>query len=146
VTSQTLTEILTDPARRPQAVATLSKLAESEVQSRSGISGIALKAGFKAVTSIKSDLVPRAIDKMLPEFAIELQPFWDARGGQPFGDYLAANSSQAADALLSVTDIRANNPEHAAIAKIYGGLRGKAKGMVEQALPSLGASIQSLAV
>lgn len=137
--------VLTDPARRPQAVEALASVVESEVRDRSGISGVALKTAFKAVTAIKSDIVFKAVDYMLPDFADALDPFWAARGGQPFGAYLSGRGAEAADALLNVTDKRANKPEHATIAKIYNSLRPKAQGMVEAALPRLGAAVESLA-
>ena len=42
----------------------------------------------------------------------------------------------------SVTDARAANPKHAAVAKAYGLLRGKAKDHVTAALPRLGAALE----
>ncbi len=74
-----------------------------------------------------------------------LDPFWTARSGQPFGTYLTSRSAEAAEALLGVTDQRAANPDHAALAKIYNGIRPKAQGMVASALPRLGAAVESVA-
>ncbi len=140
-----LAQILTDPARRPAAVDALAAAVEAEVQSRSGLSAVALKAGYKAVTSVKPDLVRKAVNRMLPDFADKLEPFWASRGTTPFGEHLAANGAAASDALLQVTDERANKPDHAAVAKVYNGLRPKARGLVEQGLPRIGATIESLA-
>lgn len=41
-----------------------------------------------------------------------------------------------------MTDARAANPKHAAVAKAYGLLRGKAKDHVTAALPRLGAALE----
>lgn len=146
MTDSTLSTILTDPARRPQAVAALSAAVEAEVQGRSGISSLPIKAGYKAVTAIKPQIVTRAIDRMLPDFAQRLDPFWASRDGQPFGAHLASQGDQAAEALLTVTDERAQKPDHAAAAKVYNGLRPKAKELVEAALPRVGEAIESVAV
>lgn len=140
-----LPALLTDPVRRPRAVEALAGVVQDEVQSRTGISGIALKTAYKAVTAIKSDIVFKAVDYMLPDFAQALDPFWTARSGQPFGTYLTSRSAEAAEALLGVTDQRAANPDHAALAKIYNGIRPKAQGMVASALPRLGAAVESIA-
>lgn len=145
MTDSSLPVILTDPARRPQAVAALASAVEAEVQGRSGISALPIKAGYKALTSLKPGMITNAIDKMLPDFAERLDPFWASRGAQPFGAHLAGQSGPAAEALLSVTDARANKPDHAAAAKIYNGLRPKAKDLVEAALPRVGEAIESVA-
>ena len=137
--------VLTDPARRPQAVQALAGVVEGEVQARSGMSGVALKTAFRAVTAVKSDIVLKAVDYMLPDFADALDPFWVARGEQGFGTYLSSRGPEAATALLGVTDKRAAKPKHAAVAKIYNSLRPKAQGMVEAALPRLGEAVESLA-
>ena len=64
--------------------------------------------------------------------------------GQPqFGGQLAQQGERVSEALLSVTDARAANPKHAAVARVYGMLRGKAKEHVTAALPRLGAALQS---
>lgn len=143
--STTLSETLLDPARRDHAVTTLVNVVEAEVASKGGLSGVALKTGFKAVQKMSPDLVRRAVNGMLPDFATSLQPYWEARGESPFGAYLASHGSVVADSLLSVSDERAQRPNHAAVAKIYNGLRPKAKAQVEEALPRLGTAIESLA-
>jgi len=139
-----LPEILTDPALRPQAVEALAGVVEAEVQGSSGIGGVALKAAYRAVTRISPNLVLRAVDYMLPDVAEQLEPFWAARQGHSFGTYLTGRSDEAADALLSVTDRRAAKPDHAALATIYRGVRGRAKTQVAQALPRLGDTIEFL--
>lgn len=141
----TLSESLLEPSRRPAVVADLTRAVEAEVDSKGGLSGAAIKAGFKAVSKLSPDLVGKAVNAMLPEWAERLEPLWQSRGEQPFGAYLAANSGQAADALLAVTDERAAQPKHAKVAKIYNGLRPKAKDQVEAALPRIGSVIENAA-
>jgi hypothetical protein len=131
---------------QPKAVEALVGVVESEVQNRSGITGVAVKVGYKAVTALQPGLVERAITKMLPDFADQLDPFWSSKGAQPFGAHLAAHGDAAAEALLAVSDQRSQKPDNAAFAKVYKTLRPKAKGLVEQALPQVGAAIESVAV
>lgn len=142
----TLNEILLDPARRPQAVDALSAVVNDEVKAKSGISGAAIKTAFGAATKVDSSIVHKAIDKMLPDFAAKLEPYWAAKGDQPFGTHLAGQSDAVANSLLEVTDQRAADPDNAALSKAYGMLRGKAKDNVVAALPRLGAAIEGLAV
>ncbi len=139
-----LPELLLDPSRRDQVVAALVSTVESEVQSKSGIGGMALKAAFKAVQKISPELVRRAVNGMLPDMAERLDPIWQSRGEQPFGVYLPSRGDEAADAMLAVTDERAARPKHAAVAKIYNTVRPKAKSQVVEALPAVGRAIDSV--
>ncbi len=140
-----LIEILTSPERRPVAVQALSDVVEAEVRGTSGLSGMALRAGFAAATKLRPDLVPRAIDRLLPEFAAQLDPYWQQRGAQPFGAHLQEHREAVSEDLLSVADHRLADPQHAALAKIYGAMRPKARGQVADSLPRLGAAIEELA-
>lgn len=140
----TLSEILLSPERRPQTVDTFVAVVDDEVKSKSGLGGAAIKTAYGAAKKIDDKLVRKAITKMLPDFVARLEPYWAARGGQPFGAYLVANGDAVAESLLEVTDRRAANPDNAAAAKVYGMLRGKAKSNVTAALPRLGAAVESL--
>lgn len=139
----TLRETLLTDERRPQTVDALVGVVEAEVNSKSGLSGAAIKTAYKAAKKVDDRIVRRAVAGMLPEFLDQLQPYWTGRADQPFGTHLANQSEPVAEALLSVTDARAANPKHAAAAKVYGMLRGKAKDHVSAALPRLGAALQS---
>lgn len=140
-----LPDILTSPERRPGAVQALTELVEGEVRRTSGLGGMALRAGFSAATSLRPGLVAHAIDRLIPEFAGQLDPYWQRRGAQPFGPYLQAQGDAVPDALLTVADDRLANPQHAALARIYAALRPRAHAQVSAALPRLGATIETLA-
>lgn len=140
------TEQILEPSRRPQVVAAIAGVIESTVEQQSGLSGMAIKTAFNSAKKAKPGAVEKATDKMLPELADALAPFWEAKGTQNFGAYLGANSSVAADKLLAVADANAAKADNPAMQKMYQGLRGKAKGIVEQALPKLGAAIAPFAI
>ena len=141
----TLETILTDPARRPAVVADLNELVGQEVKDKSGMSGAAVKLGFQTVSKVRPGVVPAAVDRMLPQFAGALEPFYTAYKAAPgagFGTFLAGRPGEAADALLAVTDRRAENSSSDALRKAYGKLRPNARKNVEEALPRLGALIE----
>lgn len=140
----TLETILTDPARRPAVVADLNELVGQEVKDKGGMSGAAVKLGYQTVSKIRPGVVPAAVDRMLPQFAGALQPFYaDFRTttGGDFGSYLVSREGEAADALLAVTDRRAEGSSSDALRKAYAKLRPNAQKNVVEALPRLGSLI-----
>ncbi|WP_439385207.1 DUF6918 family protein [Amycolatopsis lexingtonensis] len=142
--ADTLKEILLDSSRRPAVVSDFETLVDAEVSDKGGVSGAVVKTGFAAVKKIKPGIIPSAVDTLLPDFASALEPFYGdyrAKGGNDFGAYLSSRSDEAADALLSVTDSRAEKSSRDSIKKVYGKLRPNGKKNVEEALPRLGALV-----
>lgn len=139
-----LSEALLAADRRPSVVADLVTVIEAEVKDKKGVGGVAVKGGYAAVRKFNPTVAADATNRMLPQVAEALQPFWDdfSDGAGDFGAYLAGRSDQVADALLAVTDARAAATEREPLRRAYNGLRGKAKGHVEQALPRLGKVVQ----
>ncbi|GAA2489110.1 DUF6918 family protein [Terrabacter carboxydivorans] len=142
--STAVSDALLEPTRRPVAVATLTDVIDAEVSDKSGFGGTAVKAGYAAAKKLGGNFVTSATDRLLPQFAGALDPFWATKGEQPFGAHLAAQPDAAADALLAVTDAKAASTSHTSAAKVYGSLRGKAKEHVVAALPRLGAAVERL--
>ena len=140
--STTVSDALLEPTRRPAAVAALTEVIDAEVADKSGFGGAAVKAGYAAAKKLGGDFVTSATDRLLPQFASALDPFWATKGDQSFGAHLASQPEAAADALLAVTDAKAANTSHGAAAKVYGSLRGKAKEHVVAALPRLGNAVE----
>jgi len=139
--ADTLKEILLDSGRRPAVVSDFETLVDAEVSDKGGVSGAVVKTGFAAVKKIKPGIIPSAVDTLLPDFASALEPFYGdyrAKGGNDFGAYLTSRSDEASDALLSVTDSRAEKSSRDSIKKVYGKLRPNGKKNVEEALPRLG--------
>ena len=81
---------------------------------------------------------------MLPEFAAAVDPFREQAvdSGQDVSAFFVSHSDEVADALLGVTDARAQQSEHGALKSAYGKLRGAAKKSVVSAVPGLGAIIE----
>lgn len=138
-----LSETLLAADRRPRVVDDLVAVIDAEVKDKKGVSGVAVKGGYAAVRKVNPTIATDATNRMLPQVATALQPFWDDFAGSgDFGEYLAGRGDEAADALLAVTDARAEATAREPLRRAYKGLRGKAKGHVEQALPRLGKVIQ----
>jgi hypothetical protein len=141
----TLVEKITAPDVHPKVIEGCLQLIESEVASKSGLSGAAVKAGYKVVKTLKPGMIQDAVTKLLPEFAQALQPMYEKSGAQAagegsgklFSDYLVGHQDEAADALLGVTDRKAGNAKNKTLQKTYERLRGGAKTHVTAAIPGL---------
>ncbi|OLT40711.1 hypothetical protein BJF85_05475 [Saccharomonospora sp. CUA-673] len=143
--ADTLKEALLDSTKRPDVVTDLTELIDAEVGDKSGVSGTVIKTGYGAVKKIKPGIIGSAVDSLLDDFVAALEPIFadfKANGGGDFGAYLPSRGDEAADALLSVTDSRAEKSSRDSIKKVYEKLRPKGKENVVEALPRLGALIQ----
>ena len=133
-----LSEALTSPTKKSAVVADCCSLVDEEVRDKGGFSGLAVKAGYAAVKGIKPGFVAEVVDKLLPEFATNLDPIWQE--GKTKGDavaFMTNNKARVADALLSITDAKSKNAKSAMVRGTYEKLRGSAKKNVEEAVPRL---------
>ncbi len=140
-----LTTSLLDPERSPAVVADFASVVDAEVKDKGGLSGAAIKAAYATVKKVSPSVVDSALTKLLPDFATALDPFWTdftAQGPGDFGRFLAARGDTVGDALLAVTDRRAESTSQSALRKAYQSIRGKAKENVVGALPRVGAVVQ----
>lgn len=139
-----LIEALTDEAKKKDVVKDCCDLIDAEVKDKGGISGLAIKAGYKTVKGIKPGFIEKAVEDLLPEFAKALEPVYaDAKSqDKPIGEFLTSNSSRVADALLSITDEKAARAKSGVAKGAYEKLRSSAKKNVEQAVPRLAKLIE----
>ena len=143
--TSTLKASLLDSDRRPAVVADLKTLVDQEVAGKSGLSGGIIKTGYAAVKKVKADLIENGIDKMLDDFVDSLEQYWAFYQTQPatdFGTYLAERPEEVSNALLAVTDRRAERSSREAVKSVYGKLRPKAQENVMEALPNLGRTLE----
>jgi hypothetical protein len=139
----TLKEILTVPGTRPKVVADCATLVQEEVDSKGGLSGLAIKAAYAVVKAVKPGFITEALDGMLDDFASKLDPFWaDAQAkNEPIGALMNGRAGEVADSLLSISDARATRAKNAGVKKAYEKLRPTGKKHVEAAVPRLGRMI-----
>jgi hypothetical protein len=134
-----LKSILTDPARRQLVVKDAERLLDDEVAAKSGLSGLAIKTAVKVVKGVKPGIIPDVIDGLLDDFAARLDPFYQAhvtRGGS-IVDNFTARKGEIADALLGITDDRAQRTRHNSLRSAYQQLRPQGKKNVEEAVPGV---------
>ncbi len=80
-----LKDAFANEATRRTIAQECSALIEREVDSKGGLSGMAIKTGYKAVKGIKPGFIDKVVYDLLPEFAAALEPLHEeARAkGQP---------------------------------------------------------------
>jgi hypothetical protein len=139
-----LNDVLKDDAQRASIIEDVVRLIDGEVAKQRGISGVAVKAGYKLVQGVKPGFVRNVVQALLPEFAAALEPIRAkaVSQGQSVSGYFAAHTQEIAEALLAVTDGRAQRSEHGSVKGAYSKLRGSARKNVEAAVPGLGAIIE----
>jgi len=133
-----LGDAINEQSKKAAIVADCCKLVDEEVSAKSGLSGLAVKAGYHAVKGISPGFINEVVEKLLPEFATKLDALWDEgkKAGNPTGHFVTSRS-RVADVLLSVTDAKAKNAKSAVVRGTYEKLRGSAKKNVEDAVPRL---------
>jgi hypothetical protein len=140
----TLTERLQEMDRK-ELVREAAILIDEEVARKSGLSGMALKGGYKMVKTIKPGMIEEAVDHLLDDFTDALNPLYQAYGEQDevktFEAYIKKHDRRAANDLLSITDGRAERSQHKTLKATYGKLRGQAEKHVTEALPGVGRMI-----
>lgn len=139
-----LNDVLNDEAQHASIVEDVCGLVDDEVAKQRGISGVAVKASYKLVQGVKPGFVRSVVRVLLPDFATVLEPICEqaATQGQSVGSYFSAHTPEVADALLSVTDGRAQSSQHRSVKSAYSKLRGSARKNVESAVPGLGRIIE----
>lgn len=130
-------------ADRARVIEDVVALIDSEVRSKSGLTGVALKGGYKVVKKLKGGrMIHLAADALLDAFTDAIEPihqeFRDGASGGTFEVFLAKNESRASNALLGITDKRAEKSDHKVLRKTYGKLRPQADKHVRAALPGVG--------
>lgn len=139
-----LTEVLADSAKKAAIIDDCLDLLDAEVKDKGGLSGLAVKAGYGAVKGIRPGFLRQAVTDLLPDFAAAIDPIWkDGKAaGKPTPEYFVANGPRVADALLAITDAKAQKAKSGLVKSTYEKLRGTAKKNVEQAVPRLGKLVE----
>jgi hypothetical protein len=116
------------------------KVLDAEVDSKSGLGGIAIKTAYKVVRGVSPDFLRRTVDHLLDDFLNALDPIYQeaVQRGVDARQHLVSNPSRVADQLLAITDARAARADNQMVKKTYEKLRDGAKKHVEAAVPRLG--------
>ena len=126
------------PDKRKEIVDACARLLDDEVRKKKGIGGLAVKAGYKVLKAFKPGAVTNLVDALFDDFIEALEKFHsDFDGAGLFGGYLKTRDAEVAEALIQVTDRRAQKTKHNSLRKGYQKLRGSAKRNVQEAVPGL---------
>ena len=137
---------INDPNKKQSLIADCVTLIDNQVNAKGGLSGLGLKAAYAAVKSIKPGYITSAIERLLPEVLVALDPMWNE--GIQTGDpvrYLIENRSRTADVLLGITDAKIEKSSNGVVRGAYKKLRNSAKNDVEEAVPGLAKIIDNYA-
>lgn len=145
---KTLTEIAQDPEGRSELIEQIHRLIDRRVHAVRGLSGMAIRGGYKVVSGLRGGrMIPSAIHALLQEFCAAIDPFVIDFQGQDkaktFGAYLTGKESRVSNALLSITDARAEraNP---LLQRPYKKLRGFGEAQVEAAVPGIAQIVERM--
>ena len=136
----TLRELLGGADKRNTLIEDALHVLDAEVADKSGLSGIAVKTAYKIVKGVTPGFIRQVVDHMLDDFLDALDPIYQesmSQGIKP-RQHLQANPGRVADALLGITDRRAQRAKNQMVKATYDKLRGGAKKHVEAAVPRLG--------
>lgn len=137
-----LKDIIEDEGKRKAVVGDCVVLVNSEVKSKGGLSGLAVKAAFALVKAIKPRILEESVDGLIDDFVEVIQPFYESfqndAGSGSLATYLEQRGERVAESLLGITDRRAERSSNKTMVKAYKKLRPKGKVHVEQAVPGIG--------
>jgi uncharacterized protein YjbJ (UPF0337 family) len=142
-----LTEVFTAESKKSAVVDDCLELIDAEVAYKGGLAGLATKAGYGVVKGIKPGFIKQDVSDLLPEFAKAIEPIYEEAKSKskPVAEYMRDNASRVADALLAITDAKAQRSKSGAVKGTYEKLRGSAKKNVEAAVPRLGKMVEKFA-
>jgi hypothetical protein len=134
-----LKEQLGTGEKRQQVIEDAIKTLDAEVADKGGLTGLAVKGGYKVVQGVRPGFVKDVVTGLLDDFLDSMDPLYQEakQKGRPAGAYLVDNKARMAESLLGVTDRKAQRADNAMLKKAYEKLRPMAKGQVEAAAPRL---------
>ncbi len=137
---KSLVAIIEDPARRGQLVHDVAHLIDARVSAVKGLSGVAIKGGYKIVSSMKQGrMIPGAVNYLLHDFCQALDPYvakWQASNVDSFEAFICGQEREVTNALLSITDEKARHASPI-VAKPYQKLRKFGESQVQDAVPGI---------
>ncbi len=142
-----LVDVLTDVSKKADVVRDCLEIIDREVDDKGGLSGLAIKAGYKAVSGIKPGFIKNVVTDLLPEFAKAIEPVYleGKTAGKATVAHLETHAGRVADALLAITDGKAQRSKSGVVKGTYERLRPTAKKNVEQAIPRLARLVEKYA-
>ena len=135
----TLSEVIRDPAKRRAVVDDCTALIDAEVGDKRGLTGAAIKAAYMTVKNIKPGFISSAMNDLLDPFSQKVDPFWaDCQAKKSNArQFFTLKKNDVANALLAITDAKAERSQHKVLVKAYHRLRPQAVNHIGDAMPRL---------
>ena len=135
-----LADIVLTAKSKDALVASCVHLTEGRIAKRGGLRGVAMKTSLSLLKAARPDILPRAMQALLPDFVTALDPLYQdylvtANRRTDFASFLGRRSDDAVSALLGVTDARAARVQNPLVKSVYARLRGGAETEVGAVLP-----------
>ena len=96
--------------------------------------------------SFRPGFVPHAIDDLLDDFVRQIEPFYDqwksSEDSRNCSQYFVSRGGDVAEALLAITDQRAQGSVNKRLVQAYNKLRPKGREHVVAAMPRVGELIE----
>ncbi len=139
-----LADVLTSDDKRKQVVDDCVVVLDQEVHDKGGLSGIAIKGAFKTIQGISPGFVRNVVNDLLPEFAKAADGVYQEAKAKsiPVSRHFETEGGRVADALLAITDRRAQRTKYTSAKRLYETLRSTAKKHVEAAMPRVGRLVE----
>ena len=135
-----LKNILLESENRTRVIGDCVNLVESEVASKSGLGGMAVKTAFGVIKKLNPQIIHMAVNKLIDDFVDAMDPFYSefqTNGTSNLESHWVARRVELADALLEVTDRRILRAENKTIKKAYHKLRPAGAKHVEASIPGI---------
>lgn len=137
-----LADILLTDTRRPALASDCVSLIENHVAGRQGLRGMGLRTGLSMLQAAKPGILPRAVNRLLPDFVAALEPLYTQfkeSGAADFSLFLDQRQALTTGLLLGVADRKAAESHNETVKATYKRLRGGAEKEVAAVVPALGA-------
>jgi len=122
-------------------IADAHQVLNTEVASKKGLGGLALKGAYKSVSAISPGFIEGVLGVLLDEwiraYDDEYAQWQNAGSSVSFGTWLVDRQDAVSERMLEVTDRRARGTSHQSAAKLYWKLRPGAKAHVMTSLPAV---------
>ena len=135
-----LNDVLLEPNTRPQVISDCVSLVETEINQKSGLTGVAIKTAFTVVNKVDPRFVHLAVSSLIDEFVHAMGPTYasykrDGKNG--LRAYWIQEKSSLADSLLQVADNRMDRAKNKVLKKAYSKLRPTGLKHVEASVPAI---------
>lgn len=141
---RTLSDILLVDDQREAVAAACASVVERHLNGLRSLRGMALKAALAMFKTAIPDAIPRVVRKLLPDFAVALEPLhqqFRQSSETDFSVFLGQHSDEATEALTGVIDRRAAASSNEPVRKAYTKLRNGVRDELKAILPELGKTI-----